>query len=122
MKETEHDYQGCLCGNWHDSNMNGILGSWQEFKTTHAGFCGDGYDDTYNFVFRYDIHKQDGLYSLELCIMLQRKGIYTHLYVKNITQAELDTDVKAWLIGRKQYIDSLWDVKEEKARLMSDED
>ena len=111
MKETDHDYQNCLCGNFYDSNMTGELDSWDDFTKTHSGFCQNGYDDTYNFIFRYDIHKNDDKYTLELCMMLQRKGIYAHLWVYNITQDELDTVVHDWLLGRKQYIDNLWGIK-----------
>lgn len=112
MKETKHDYQKCLMGNFYDSKCTAEYSSWEEFKTTHLGFCGknfNDFDDRYHFVFRYDIHKQDDEnYELELCMMLQRKGIYTHLYIENITQEELDTEVEAWLKGRCEYLKNLW--------------
>lgn len=109
MKETKHDYQGCLVGNYYDSNMTGIFESWEEFKETHLGFTSTGFDDTYHFVFRYDIYKEDnGKYQLELCMMLQRKGIYTHLWINNIDQITLDTEVKDWLKGRSEHIKNLW--------------
>jgi len=38
LKETKHDYQNCLVGNYYDSNMTGIYDSWEEFKDTHLGF------------------------------------------------------------------------------------
>lgn len=108
LKETNHDYQNCLVGNHYDSNMSGTFNSWQEFKDEHYGFMGGEFDDTYHFVFRYDIHKDDYGYKLELCIMLQRKGIYTHLYIRNISQDTLDTEVYKWLKGRSEYLKSLW--------------
>ena len=111
MKETDHDYQGCLCGNFYNLDASGSFNSWIDFAKIHCGFCQSGFDDTYNFVFRYDVHKNDDRYILELCMMLQRKGIYTHLWIYNITQDELDTVVYDWLLGRKQYIDSLWKIK-----------
>lgn len=40
--------------------------------------------------------------------MLQRKGIYTHLNIRNINQETLDTDVKEWLRGRRNYMMELW--------------
>lgn len=109
MRETEHDYQGALCGNYFSNDMSGTHESWNEFKNVHAGFWCDGYDDTYNFVFRYDIHKRQELYELELCIQLQRKGIYTHLMINNITQEELDGEIKEWLSERRKYIHKLWE-------------
>lgn len=110
LKETQHDYQNCLVGNFYDNKCTGEYETWEDFKNTHAGFgANDFYNDTYNFVFRYDIHKQDdSKYRLELCIMLQRKGIYTHLYIRNIDQNTLNTEVKEWLKGRSKYITHLW--------------
>ena len=40
--------------------------------------------------------------------MLQRKGIYTHLYIENINQEQLDTEVKEWLKDRYKYMSKLW--------------
>lgn len=116
MKETKHDYQGCLVGNHYDAKMTGTYKSWEEFKSNHLGFYYEGdshrvlcFDDRYHFVFRYDIHKQeDGNYELEICMMLERKGIYTHLYIENIEQEQLDTEVKEWLEDRYEYIKNLW--------------
>lgn len=109
MKETNHDYQNCLCGNFYDSNCTGEYESWEDFKNIYLGFCSEGFDDRYHFVFRYDITKQkDDNYYLELCIMLQRKGIYSHIYIYNIDQHTLDTEIKDWLKGRQAYINKLW--------------
>lgn len=111
LKETNHDYQNCLVGNPHDDNCTGEFNSWEDFKNIHLGFNNskDGFDDRYHFVFRYDITKQDdGNYYLELCMMLQRKGLYTHLYIYNIDQYTLDTEIKDWLKGRSNYIKNLW--------------
>lgn len=110
MKETKHDYQNCLVGNYFSNDMSGKWDSWEEFKKNHWGFNKeDTFDDTYHFVFRYDIHKRDNGYQLELCIMLQRKGIYTHIEIDNITQELLDSEITEWLRERKKYIDKLWE-------------
>lgn len=109
LRESKHDYQNCLVGNYYDSNMSGTFKSWDGFVETHLGFRENDFDDTYHFVFRYDIHKQEnGEYRLEVCMMLQRKGIYTHLNIRNINQETLDTDVKEWLRGRRNYLMELW--------------
>lgn len=110
MKETKHDYQGGLCGNFYDSKCTGEYKTWNEFKGRHLGFDAKGeFDDRYHYVFRYDIHKQSNdNYYLELCMMLQRKGIYTHLYIYNIAQNTLDSEVKMWLTNRGKYIKKLW--------------
>lgn len=116
MKETNHDYQGCLMGNYYDNKCTGEYKSWEDFKNTHLGFYYEGnsykilcFDDRYHFVFRYDIHKQkDGLYTLELCMVLQRKGIYTHLWIYNIDHNLLNGEVKTWLECRYEYMNRLW--------------
>lgn len=112
---TDHDYQNCLVGNFYSRDVNGKFESWEDFKKEYLGFPANNdiepYDDTYHFVFRFDIHpihSKDGLYELELCVMLQRKGIYSHLTIKNIDQETLDGEVRAWLEGRKQYLRNLW--------------
>jgi hypothetical protein len=109
LKETNHDYQNCIMGNFYDIKCTGQYSSWEEFKNNHLGFTSERFDDKYHYVFRYDIYKHDnGLYELELCVMLQRKGIYTHLHIYNIDQTTLDTEVKEWLRNRYDYIKSLW--------------
>lgn len=109
LKETKHDYQNCIMGNFYDDKCTGQYSSWEVFKNTHSGFDFNNFDDRYHYVFRYDIHKQkDGDYYLELCVMLQRKGIYTHLNIYNIDQNTLDTEVKEWLKGRYNYVKKLW--------------
>jgi len=109
MKETTHDYQNCVAGNYYSTDMTGTYASWEEFKSSHYGFCSEGFDDRYNFVFRYDIHKSKKEdYILELCMMLQRKGIYTNLWIENINQETLDTEVEPWLKERSQYLKELW--------------
>ena len=109
LKETNHDYQNCLVGNFYDNKCTGEYSSWEKFKNTHCGFTSKGFDDTYHYVFRYDIHKQkDGNYYLELCMMLQRKGIYTHLHIYNIDKETLNTEINEWLKSRYDYVKKLW--------------
>lgn len=114
LKETNHDYQNCLCGNFYDIKTSGAFTSWDEFKKNYNGFAEndplfENFDDTYHFVFRYDIYKKrEENYTLELCIMLQRKGVYTHIFIKNVTESELNGEVKTWLNGRLKYLKSLW--------------
>ncbi|MBS5814573.1 MAG: hypothetical protein KIC96_07720 [Enterococcus casseliflavus] len=112
MEETQHDYQGCLMGNFYSTEPSGNYDSWKKFKNTWLGFANndDGftkYDDTYHFLFRYDVHKYEDNYILELCFMLQRKGIYSHIYV-DVTQDDLNLEIPKWLEGRKKYLEKLW--------------
>lgn len=109
LAETNRDYHNCLVGNHYDSNMTKRFSSWGEFKEKHFGFTSQGFNDTYHFVFRYDIHRQgEKNYQLELCMMLQRKGIYTHLFIDNIDKNTLDDEVYKWLKERSQYLKDLW--------------
>lgn len=114
LTQTDHDYGRCLRGNFYSSDPNGRYDSWADFKEAWYGFaCADPtfdrYDDTYNFLFRYDIHEAGPrLYQLELCFMLQRKGIYSRILVDGITQDDLDRDIYTWLQGRKRYMMELW--------------
>lgn len=111
LKETNHDYQCCIVGNFYDNNCNGEYSSWSEFKTNYLGFDNSesGFDDRYHYVFRYDIHKQrDEYYCLELCVMLQRKGIYSNLRICNVDIETLNSEVKEWLKCRYKYIKNLW--------------
>lgn len=112
MKETNHDYQYCVMENPHDANLNGSWDSWDEYKKNYLGFNNGNikdYDDRYHYVFRYDIYKKENnTYTLELCIMLQRKGLYTNLLIHNISQEELDGEIKEWLKDRSKYMKSLW--------------
>lgn len=109
MKKTKHDYQGCIVGNFFTNKYNYNFSSWEDFKNNFAGFTTKDFDDTYHYIFRYDIHEEKkGFYILELCCMLQRKGIYTHLLINNISQNLLDTEIKTWLQDRVKYIKSLW--------------
>lgn len=112
MKATEHDYQGCVGSNFYDNKCNGQYDSWDDFKKHYLGFYdNDNFDDTYHFVFRYDIYISDvkrNKYTLGLCILLQRKGIYTNIFINNINQYLLDTEIKKWLQERYKYMKSLW--------------
>ena len=113
LTQTDHDYQGALCGNFYNpKDTTSFWTSWDEFKENWSGFREasiENYDDTYHFLFRFDIHeKEKGRYSLELCNMLQRKGIYCFIVVQNISQEELDGEIKDWLTKRKEYMLSLW--------------
>lgn len=121
LKETDHDYAGAVNGNYYSNQPNQRYSSWEAFKTLWAGMHTDEdieqFDDTYNFVFRYDIleferdDSDETYFSLELCILLQRKGIYAHVRVDNIVQEDMP-EITKWLKGRKEYAMNLWkDIK-----------
>lgn len=104
MKESNHDYQSKL-----KINMKGVkefneFFSWEDFKEYYNNI----YNDTYNFVFRWDIDKDEGLYTLKLHIMLQAECCINRTFIYSITQEQLDDEVKAWLHDRKKYIEKIW--------------
>lgn len=110
LKKTNHDYAGGLTGNYHDGDCNGRFKSWDSFKSQWAGFGSEGgYDDTYHFLFRFDVSQSESNYALILCFLLQRKGIYIYIRIDNVSQRELDEQVRPWLIDRKKYMDTLWE-------------
>lgn len=115
MKETEHSYQGSVSGNYYSNEANSLFEGWKNFKEEWVGIgpddkiSVDDYDEDYNFLFRYDIEKQKSHgYALSLFFLMQRKGIYSHIIVTNISQKELDEEVKEWLTVHKVYIEKLW--------------
>lgn len=116
VKATDHDYQGAVSGNYYSNDPNYTYPSWAEFKAVWAGIRdGDdistygNYDDTYNFLFRYDINDRgENGFELELCFLLQRKGIYSHIFVENIVDEDMP-EINEWLKGRKEYLMALWE-------------
>lgn len=119
LQATTHDYQGAVSGNGYDSNANGTYPSWQTFKEAWGGFNATeapfaDYDDTYNHLFRFDVSETEGVgFSLELCFLLPRKGIYAHIVVEDLSQTDWD-EIRIWLKGRRAYQQTLWaEVEEE---------
>lgn len=39
MKETKHDYQGCLTGNYYNAKCTHTYESWESFKSKYLGFA-----------------------------------------------------------------------------------
>lgn len=83
IKETNHDYHSGIMGNPYDKNCNKDYNSWKDFKENFVGFSDGNYKeyDDKNFVFRYDIEKNENSYSLNIFILLQRTGIYLNPYI-----------------------------------------
>lgn len=111
-EETQHDYQRALIGNFYSDEPDGSYETWHAFKQLWRGFNDEqdvsNYDDTYHFLFRYDLNdREERGFELELCFMLQRKGIYSHIYVENIQDSDMP-EITKWLEGRKQYLLKLW--------------
>lgn len=117
LKETNHDYERALMGNYYSNEPNHTYESWENFKESWYGFTStkppfDGYDDTYNHLFRFDLMNyadegEEDDYELSLCFLLPRKGIYSRIRVGNIQEDDWK-EIRVWLKGRKEYQESLW--------------
>ena len=120
LQDTKHDYARGLMGNFYSNDPNHTYGNWTQFKESWYGFSStkppfDGYDDTYNHLFRFDVNvyeaddeEAEDLIELSLCFLLPRKGIYSRIHVENITEDDWK-EIKVWLKGRKDYQDKLWE-------------
>lgn len=108
LYKTEHDYAGCIPAIYN--RLTGTFETWQDFKIEHFGFDDIDtlkWDDTYNFVARYDIFESGNSFRLELFIILQRKGLITKIYIDYIAPEDYE-EVIEWLNDRSKYIQSLW--------------
>jgi hypothetical protein len=122
LRETKHSYY-CSPNNYYVGNFNGEnhgrceYDTWPEFKKEWLSEREDEsrLDDDYNHVFRFDIlEKRDsetdkpiGRYSLWLFFILQRKGIYRPVRVKEITKEDM-AEIEQFLKDRWQYLKNQW--------------
>ena len=100
LKETNHSY---YCENY------GCLeyGAWADFKSVWL-------DDDYNHCFRFDIlemldseEEPTGKFELCLFFILQRKGIYRPVVIKEIAEEDMP-QIEQFLKDRKKYILKQW--------------
>ena len=122
LKETNHAYY-CSENNFYVGNRNGEnfgrcdYDSWEDFKAEWLGLGEDklALDDDYNHVFRFDIlEKRDretdkplGNFELWLFFILQRKGIYRPVWIKEIAENDMH-EVTSFLEERWQYLKKQW--------------
>ena len=112
LKETNHSYY-CSDSNYYvdgagDHNWGRCdYDSWEAFKENWL-FNDGTIDDDYNHVFRFDIKKDDsGRLSLWLYFILQRKGIFRPVWIKNIYERNME-EITDFLEARYQYIKNQW--------------
>lgn len=99
---VNHDYY-CSDGNYYSNEAN-------ERYETATDFLNDFEcaDIDMNLVFRWDVYKsEDGLFSAEVFMILQRKGIFKPIAIRSIVESEVDMFV-LYLEKHKQKLDSLW--------------
>lgn len=119
LKETKHNYY-CSENNFYVGNHNGEnygrseYDNWKSFKEEWLNDdC--SIDCDYNLCFRYDIyqnrnHETDELtdgYQLWLFFVLQRKGIYRPVFIKNLEEKDME-ELKIFLKQQWDYTKEQW--------------
>lgn len=117
LKETNHSYHCCV-SNYYASRAENYgrsdYDTWNDFK---EGWRIDTttIDDDYNHVFRFDIREKRndknepiGEFELLLYFILQRKGIFRPVWIKNITKEDMD-EIEQFLKDRWEYLKGQWE-------------
>lgn len=111
VSATDHSYY-CEDSNYYQSGVAGHFDSWKEFKENWLDIT---FDDDYNHCFRFDINEQEddddgslkGVFDLHLYFMLQRKGAFIPVLVKNIKEEDLP-EINEFLAARWDYLKKQW--------------
>jgi hypothetical protein len=116
LKITNHSYY-CNDGNYYKSNSLAEYDTWQDFKDEWFLLKGDGIDHDYNHCFRFDIVNQFDYetdteyldkFSLKLYYMLQRKGNFVPVTIKEITEQDIP-EVEKYLKECWEYLKGQWE-------------
>lgn len=112
LKATNHRYY-CSESNYYVGGRDNFgrcdYENWEDFKEEWL-FTDGTLDDDYNHLFRFDIvEKEDSLsrFSLHLFFILQRKGIYRPVFIKNITEDNIP-EIESFLKKRWNYLQNQW--------------
>lgn len=119
LKETDHNYYSSennyYVGNQHGENYGRCeYDTWEEFKEEWLDKDGS-IDCDYNLCFRFDILQKreqetdeliDG-YQLWLFFILQRKGIYRPVLVKNLVESNMK-ELENFLHHQWEYMKDQW--------------
>lgn len=114
FKATDHSYY-CEDSNYYSSNSLAVFESWDDFKES---WLNDDLwiDHDYNHCFRFDIkplfnHELDKDYedrfSLHLYMMLQRKGNFIPITIKEITKENMP-EIEKYLSDCWEYLKGQW--------------
>jgi hypothetical protein len=115
LEETNHSYY-CSDTNYYVGNHNGEnygrcdYDTWRDFIEEWGS-----YDNDLNHVFRFDILPKtdedgediEGEYSLMIFYILQRKGIFRPIWIKNIEQSDME-EITIFLTDKWEYIKNQW--------------
>lgn len=116
LKETNHSYY-CSDSNFYVDGYSNFglceYNDWDEFK--ESWLDNNNIDDDYNHCFRFDIKlsgdindKPTGQFEVWLFFILQRKGIYRPVQIKNIMQSDM-VEINDFLKNRFEYLKSQWE-------------
>ena len=108
----EHSYY-CSGANYYSNDASHEYDSWKEFDEEWGI---EDLDLDYNHVFRFDLKENEepevddtlGKYYLEIFFMLQRKGIFKPVLIKNITEGDFENIVK-FLKPHWDYTKNMWE-------------
>lgn len=121
LKETNHNYYSSET-NFYVGNMRGEnfgryeAEDWEQFKKDWL-FDDLTIDHDYNHCFRFDIKQHrdpetdeviEGKYSLWLFFVLQRKGIYRPVLIKEINEKDIP-EIKKYLQDCWNYLQGQWE-------------
>jgi hypothetical protein len=121
LKPTNHSYY-CNDANYYVGNVNGEnhgrceYETWEDFKDSWLG-KDLSIDHDYNHCFRYDIVKQydsktdierEDKFSLKLYFILQRKGNFIPVTIKEITEEDMP-EIENYLTSCWEYLKTQWE-------------
>lgn len=112
LKNTSHRYYCSNTNYYVDGRENHgrcDYDTWADFKEEWLD-KGVSIDDDYNHLFRFDIYDTDdnpGHFSMELFFILQRKGIFRPVFIREITKEDME-EIEIFLKGRWEYLKNQW--------------
>lgn len=115
LKPTSHSYY-CNDGNYYSNDSLVVFQTWSEFKES---WMNDdlSIDHDYNHCFRFDIvnkydsdtdEELEGVFSLKLYMILQRKGIFISITIEEIEDSDM-MEIKKYLSDCWDYIKGQWE-------------
>lgn len=113
LKATDHSYY-CSESNYYVNGYDNFgrreYDTWADFKKEGVSLPEEMFDDDLNLVFRFDITESEeipGNFGLWLFFLLQRKGIYRPVWIKNITVEDM-SEIESFLAERWEYMKNQW--------------
>lgn len=112
LKATDHSYY-CSDSNYYVGGRENYgrcdYDSWADFKEEWLNKDGS-IDDDLNHLFRFDIIKSEeepGKFYLWLFFVLQRKGIFRPVWIKNLNSEDIP-EIEEFLKLRWEYMKEQW--------------